>query len=106
MHHAEENGGGYIARQALDHARLEVDNHRIAKTLRHECNALVIWGDIGALAKMRENLDVRRQVLQGILGRTLYDREHQEGEENETNAAHREIVTPNDRAMIGLDINR
>jgi len=93
MHHAEENGGGYVARQALDHARLEVDDHRIAETFCHEGNALVVRGDIGALAEMRENLNVGRQMLQWILGRSLCQGKEQGGKEDEAKASHREIVT-------------
>src|SRR4029077_10750520 len=42
MHHPEKGGARHIAGQALNDARLQVHNHGIAKTLRHECDTLVV----------------------------------------------------------------
>jgi len=46
--------------------RFEIYDECIAETFVHEGNALVIRGDIGALAEMREHLDVSGKVIEGV----------------------------------------
>jgi hypothetical protein len=59
VHYPEERRGGYIAGEALNDARFEVNHHGVSEALSHERHALIVGRNVSALSKMGENLDVR-----------------------------------------------
>jgi hypothetical protein len=71
MHDTQECGAGDIAGEASNDLRFQVNDEGISKTLIHEGDALVIGRDIGALSEMREDLDLRREKIEGIAGFSL-----------------------------------
>jgi hypothetical protein len=68
MHHSQECCPWHIAGQTCNHTRFEIDQHRIAETLVHERDSLVVRGNIGSLSKVSKHLNVPRQVFEWILG--------------------------------------
>jgi len=66
VHHAQECRPRHIARQALNDARLQVDDHRITKALGHERHTLVIRRNVRPLAEMGQHLNGRREIVQRI----------------------------------------
>jgi hypothetical protein len=77
VHHAEECGGGDVAGEAGDGTVFEVDEHGVAEALGHEGDALVVRGDVGALAEVRENFDVGRKVVERIAGIALGEQQRE-----------------------------
>lgn len=65
VHDAQKRGAWDVAGQAANIAALQVKFEGIAKTLVHESDVLVIGREVGALAKMREDFNVRRQRVDG-----------------------------------------
>ena len=63
---SEEGGAGNITRQTLNDARLQVDDHGVAKTLSHEGDSLIVRGDVRTFAEMGQDLDVSRKMLERI----------------------------------------
>ena len=57
---------GTIARQAADDARLQIENEGVAEALVHESDSAVIGRDVGSLAEVGEDFDIRRQMFQRI----------------------------------------
>ena len=66
VHHAQECRPRHIACQALDDARLHVDDHRITKALGHKRHTLVIRRNVCSLTKMGQHLNGRREIVQRI----------------------------------------
>src|SRR3954471_21269836 len=66
VHHSKERRTPQIARDTSDDPRLEIYQHGIAETFRHECHLLIFRRDVCPLAKMREHLDIRGQMLERI----------------------------------------
>ena len=66
IHDSEEGGAGNITRQTLNDARLQVDDHSVAKTLSHEGDSLIVRGDVRTFAEMGQDLDVSRKMLERI----------------------------------------
>ena len=96
VHHTEKGCGGHVAGQASDNARLQINHHGVAETLRHKRDALVIGRDVGALAKVREYFNILRQMFHLVFGAACvlflgrsYDCTQQEDREG---GLHAEIV--------------
>jgi hypothetical protein len=66
VHDPQKRRGWHVAGQATDDARFEVDDHGIAKALRHESDVLVVRGDVRTLPEVGKNLNVGGQVIEWI----------------------------------------
>jgi len=83
MHDTQKGHRRNIARQALNRARPQVDNHRVPETLGHKSHTLVVGRNVGALAEVSEDFDVCGQVLQRVVGRSLACQKHNREQEDE-----------------------
>ena len=68
VHYAEKGRSWDVAREARNSACLQINGHGVAKTLRHEGDALIVGRDDCPLAEMGEDFNVRRQMLERIFG--------------------------------------
>jgi hypothetical protein len=81
--------------QAADDAGLEIHHHGVAEAFRHERDPLAVRRDVGALAEMRDLLNVGRQLVQLASGLSLRCLRLRQGQrKKEWNESHRRSIDP------------
>jgi hypothetical protein len=64
MHDAQERGPWDIASKAADDASFQVNSKSVAETLVHENQRVILGRDVGSFAKMSQDLDLGRQMVE------------------------------------------